>query len=192
MVIDLNIIKLLRLGKPAVNKEIKHIYNEVKPSFTLLMQKQFGSLTPQDIEELFDDAILAFYNNASHGKIKELTCSISTYIYRIGRNKAIDKLRKEQSITKVDIPIENIYSLADTYWNNDNDLETKYLIVEKVVRLIGEPCRKLLNLFFFHQMPMKIIANQLGYANANVVKDKKRKCIAKVRAFAYEKLKEMD
>ena len=158
MVIDLNIIKLLRLGKPAVNKEIKHIYNEVKPSFTLLMQKQFGSLTPQDIEELFDDAILAFYDNASHGKIKELTCSISTYLYRIGRNKAIDKLRKEQSITIVDIPIENIYYLADTYWNNDNDL----------------------------------IANQLGYANANVVKDKKRKCIAKVRAFAYEKLKEMD
>lgn len=101
-------------------------------------------------------------------------------------------MRKEQSITKVDIPIENFYSLADTYWNNDNDLETKYLIVEKVVRLIGEPCRKLLNLFFIHKMPMKIIAYELGYANADVVKDKKRKCLVKVRAFANEKLKEMD
>lgn len=184
--------KLRHLRQSALNKEISQIYDEAKPSFIHLMQKHFGRLTYQDIEELYDDAVLALYENANNGTLKELTCSITTYLYQIGRNKAIDKLRHEHPEKMVDIEIHDFYPFVDTCWNDDYKNEIRYLIADKVVRLISGSCKKLLDLFFLQETPMKVIASQLGYASADVVKDKKSRCLRKAHAIANENLKKLD
>lgn len=180
------------LGKASVNRELQKIYKEVKPIFSDFLEKRFRALTQDDIEELFDDSILAFYQQASSGKLTELTCSIPTYICRIGRNKAVDRLRGEYHERSVEMSIDNFYSLADDFWNDDEDKDVKLVIVDKVVRWIKEPCRKILNLFFYQLASMKTIAIEMGYANTDVAKTTKNKCLNKAKAYAKETLKLME
>ncbi|MBQ6065160.1 MAG: sigma-70 family RNA polymerase sigma factor [Prevotella sp.] len=184
--------QMRHLGKAAVNRELQKIYKEVKPIFSDFLEKRYRTLTQEDIDELLDDSILTFYQQASSGKLTELTCSVTTYICRIGRNKAVDRLRSEYHGRSVEIPIDNFYSLADDFWNDDDDKNAKLVIVENVVRWIKEPCRKILKLFYFQQASMKTIAIEMGYANTDVAKTTKNKCLNKARVFAKEKLNSME
>ena len=181
--------QMRHLKEAAVNKVLQKIYKEVKPIFRDYLEKQYRALTQEDIEELYNDSIFDFYQQAKSGSLLELTCSVSTYICRIGRNKAVDRLRSEYHKRSVEIPIDNFYSLADDYWNDNDDKNAKLVIVDKVVRWIKEPCSKILKLFFFQQASMKTIAIEMGYANTDVAKTTKNKCLNKARAFAMEKLK---
>ena len=55
----------------------------------------YPTLSVLDAEEIYNDAILALYQNVKEGKLKELTCSLQTYINRIGEHKVVDLLRQK-------------------------------------------------------------------------------------------------
>ena len=94
-------LKLFNSFKGAsFNKELNAIHRECKKPFTSHLSIQYPSLSILDIEEIYDDAIFALYTNVKEGKLKELTCSLQTYINRIGEHKAIDMLRKVQIETE--------------------------------------------------------------------------------------------
>ncbi len=178
--------QMRHLGKAAVNRELQKIYKEVKPIFSDFLEKRYRALTQEDIDELLDDSIFAFYQQASSGELTELTCSIPTYICRIGRNKAVDRLRSEYHGRSVEMPIDNFYSLADGLWNDDVDKEEKNIIVDKVMRKMKGPCQKILKLFYYQQASMKTITIEMKYNNTNVAKTAKNKCLNKAKAFAKE------
>ena len=117
-------LKLFNSFKGAsFNKELNAIHRECKKPFTSHLSIQYPSLSILDIEEIYDDAILALYTNVKEGKLKELTCSLQTYINRIGEHKAIDMLRKVQIETE-ELPEYETLDFCDRseeYWLADGD-----------------------------------------------------------------------
>jgi DNA-directed RNA polymerase specialized sigma24 family protein len=49
-------------------------------------------------------------------------------------------------------------------------------IIVRALHHLGEPCRKLLVLFYWEEYSMDEIASQLGFANAETAKSKKYQC----------------
>ena len=49
--------------------------------------------------------------------------------------------------------------------------------VLKLLAELGETCRKILVLFYYEDLPMKEILDQLDYENEQVVRNKKYKCL---------------
>ena len=182
-------LKLFNSFKGAsFNKELNAIHRECKKPFTSHLSIQYPSLSILDIEEIYDDAILALYTNVKEGKLKELTCSLQTYINRIGEHKAIDMLRKVQIETE-ELPEYETLDFCDRseeYWltDGDNMEEERKTTIYSLIENLVEPCKKILFSFYYDHCSMEVIAQSMGMANSDVAKTQKSRCMSKVKRAA--------
>lgn len=182
-------LKLFTSLKGALfNKELNTIHRECKQPFISHLTIQYPSLSILDIEEIYDDAILALYTNVKEGKLKKLTCSLQTYINRIGEHKAIDIIRKTQIATE-ELPEYETLDYCDSteeYWLAEGDSmeeERKFTIYSLIDKLV-EPCKKILFSFYYDHCSMEVIAQTMGMANSDVAKTQKNRCMGKVKRVA--------
>ena len=71
--------------------------------------------------------------------------------------------------------------------------ELKLQLVAKGLEKLGEPCKTLLELFYFNNMSMDEIASQLSYKNRATAKNLKYKCLGRLRnKFNKEMIKNED
>ena len=182
-------LKLFNSFKGAsFNKELNAIHRECKKPFTSHLSIQYPSLSILDIEEIYDDAILALYTNVKEGTLKELTCSLQTYINRIGEHKAIDMLRKVQIETE-ELPEYETLDFCDRseeYWlaDGDNMEEERKTTIYDLIEKLVEPCKKILFSFYYDHCSMEVIAQSMGMANSDVAKTQKSRCMGKVKRAA--------
>ena len=57
----------------------------------------------------------------------------------------------------------------------------KLQLVSKGLEKLGEPCKTLLELYYFHDMSMDQIAENLDYKNRATAKNLKYKCLNRLR-----------
>lgn len=182
-------LKLFSSFKSAsFNKELNAIHRECKYPFISHLTIQYPTLSVLDVEEIYNDAILALYQNVKDGKLKELTCSLQTYINRIGDHKAIDIIRKNR-LELEEFPESeplDYCERTEEYWLADGDSmeeerkNTIYHLIEKLV----EPCKKILFSFYYDHCSMEVIAKSMGMANSDVAKTQKNRCMGKVKRAA--------
>lgn len=170
------------------NKELNAIHRECKSPFMSHLIIQYPTLSVLDAEEIYNDAILALYQNVKDGKLKELTCSLQTYINRIGEHKAIDIIRKKH-LDLEELPEYETLDYCERtqeYWLADGDTmeeerkNTIYHLIEKLV----EPCKRILFSFYYDHCSMEVIAKSMGMANSDVAKTQKNRCMGKVKRAA--------
>lgn len=180
-----SLAKLRILGKSAFNREFTQIYNELRPAFIAYFSSRYSFLSSEDIADIYNDSLLAFYKNIESGKLATLTCSIKSYIYTIGRNKAVDLIRSQHPEAHVSADTIEMFDRVNAIWEDANETEReKQNAVRHIVNKMVEPCRTILNLFYYEMESMKTIAQQMKYANADVAKSKKNQCMTKVRNVA--------
>ena len=185
-------IKQLRLFTTlkgaSFNKELNAIHKECKAPFISHLTIKYPTLSVLDAEEIYDDAILALYQNVKEGKLKELTCSLQTYINRIGEHKTVDLLRQKHLDTE-DFPEYETLDYCERteeYWVAEGDSmeeerkSTIYHLIEKLV----EPCKKILFSFYYDHCSMDAIAKTMGMASSDVAKTQKNRCMGKVKRAA--------
>jgi DNA-directed RNA polymerase specialized sigma24 family protein len=61
------------------------------------------------------------------------------------------------------------------------NLDMDQSIIRQLVQDMGKPCGQLLAYFYFDGFSTKVIAEKLGYANADTVKSKKYQCFKKLQ-----------
>lgn len=177
-----------KLKSASCNKELNSVYYECKQPFVFHLSMKYPSLDSLDVEEIYDDAILVFYNNVKDGKLKELSCSLQTYINRIGEYKAIDLMRKKQLETQEYPDFETIdyCERTEEYWiaGGDNLEEERKSVIYNLIERLVEPCKKILFSFYYDHCSMDMIAKSMGLANSDVAKTQKSRCLSKVKRTA--------
>ena len=180
-----NIARFRKLKSAAFNSELSKIYDECKPVFLIVQKNKFPQVSESDIEEIYNDSILALYNNVKNGTLTELTCSLQTYINRIGDNKTKDLLRKrhlvQESLTDYEAKVS--CKRADEIWTSGTDdveSERKNCVYSLIERL-AEPCKKILFGYYYDHFTMATIAESLGFASADVAKTQKHRCMNKFK-----------
>ena len=173
-------MKIVQLptSKHMFNKAFKEIYTEIRPAYLAYFTGKYTSASREDIEDSFQEAITAFYKKIESGELTELTCSIKTYIYKLGRNKLIDVLRKSGR----DIPLEDsptLYKKINNICEEADDAEEKYKAVYRIIQEMKDPCRTILNLFYYEKESMKSIAIHMDYEGPDVAKTRKSACLRK-------------
>lgn len=127
----------------------------------------------EDAEDIYQEALIVFYRKAAAPGFR-LTSSINTYLYSICRFMWMEQFRKQQKQSFVEIEKE---TLAETEFVPDIEAESQFMLAEKVINELGERCRELLTLFYFHSQKLKDIAAKMGYNSENTAKNQKYKCL---------------
>ena len=152
--------------------ELDQIYLEVKPKFINFVQSNFKMIEFDEIEDLYQETIISFYQNVRKGTLTEVNISLTAYILKIGKNKLITYINERKKLgVKTDFYAEQAVPF--------DDYDSK---IDKAVRFIlnkmSDSCKKIINLFYFKKKSMEEIALSLGYKNADVVKSQKSRCIS--------------
>jgi hypothetical protein len=64
-----------------------------------------------------------------------------------------------------------------------------FLMMEKALASIGEPCKSLLEAFYLQKRNMSEIAGNFGYTNADNAKNQKYKCLMRLKKLFFSEYK---
>lgn len=161
--------ELLKSGK---EDGVIKVYDTFRAEFIQWCMKDF-STREADAADLFQDSVIALYYNIRNERIQELTSSLKTYLFAIGRNLALKKLKKESRMIVNDeiLALSKAIVVDDSLEDND-----KKRVIADLMNELGEPCQSILKLFYFHNFSMDAIASRLGYKNEHVAKSQKLRC----------------
>ncbi|MFK8060371.1 MAG: RNA polymerase sigma factor [Polaribacter sp.] len=174
--------QLIILLKASDKKTLKKIYVDNRDAFINFARK--FHLSNADILDVYQDAIITLQEKAIKGDIMNLTCSIRTYLFGIGKYMLYEKARKN-SKTNSDFPLEseayNYKEIADDFF--DEEPNKFQLLLQKGFAELGKKCKEVLTLFYYRGFTIDEIAEKLNYNNKNVVKSQKSRCIKQLKDF---------
>ncbi len=173
---DAELLHLVRSGDPS---GLSFVYEKYRREYINWIRR-FGNCGPDEACEFYQGTILIFYENVMNGKLAELQSSLKTYLFGIGKNLVMHEYRKAMRGERVKAEYILHAHLADSPQEMAAE-EMDLGLVRRCFERIGDPCHRLLELFYFHQKSMEEICGELGYKNPETAKNQKYKCMERLR-----------
>jgi RNA polymerase sigma factor (sigma-70 family) len=169
--------------KSGDQKALAELYTNHRSEFLRWIMKDF-KCPDDESKDIFQVAVLVVYENIQRGKLDQLTSSLKTYLFGVGKNLAREWSRKNQR----NLPFEPDLHLQElALEDSDIDLlDNKLDVLSACLQKMGAPCRELLELFYFNRKSMEEISLSLGYKNTDSAKNQKYKCMGRLRKFYEE------
>jgi RNA polymerase sigma factor (sigma-70 family) len=178
------LLSLIRRGDP---KLVEQIYQENRAPFVTWAAQRY-QCDDEDAIEIFQQAFTLLYFNIKNDKLTQLTSSLRTYLFSIGKNLFREKLRdKHNRLVQLEDNVANVKeeldnSVLDSY-HNSHQRE----VVRKLLKEIGEPCKTLLELMYINGYSTEAVVEEMGYSDERVVRKRKCLCLKKMREILKEK-----
>lgn len=177
---DQQLIERIRKGD---EESLVKIYQAHRAGFMQWAQATYQVDEPS-AADAFQDAVVCLHNNIVKGKLLELSSTLKTYLYAIGKNILRKKLSRENHLSSEEADLVNkLYAEPlDSFTGNE-----RQKFVAQLMEKIGEPCRTILRLFYFKGFSMQAIADEMDYKNDNVVKTQKLRCLTNLKNMVRER-----
>ncbi len=153
-------------------KMLVYLYKEHRTMVKNFILKNSGDETA--VDDILQDTVIAVWKNANKLDFI-LQAKLSTYVMAIAKNLWFKELKKRTKFKLVDET--NHLDLG----SEEMSLDLDQSIIRQLVRYMDETCGKLLAYFYFDGFSTKVIAEKLGFANADTVKSKKYQCFKKLQ-----------
>ncbi len=174
---DENVIRQLQsIDERTVDDALSYLYEVSKKTVRFFILKNRGN--EEDVDDIFHDGLIAFYNLARRDKLK-MDTKVEAYLYTICRNiwsKKIKNRPTQEELTETfhSIPVEDLQIQTIL------DGEKKELI-DKLLKDLGPDCQQLLLYYYFDHLRMKEIVKKMNFSNDQVARNKKSNCMKKLR-----------
>jgi RNA polymerase sigma-70 factor (ECF subfamily) len=177
------VIEKIRNGD---KRQLEAIYKAHKVEFVNWITGQYHC-SEEDAKDIYQFAIITFYDNIKTEKLNVLNSSVKTYLFAIGKHKALEQQKASVKYRYLqegqELPVPDIGKWDDELY------EESLQLVEKCLEKLGEPCKSLLELYYFHGLSMEEIADKMNYKNRFTSKNLKYKCVKRLRRLYLEELK---
>ena len=169
------IINLIRQGG---QPELGKVYETYRSEFIRWLIKEFHC-SEDDSKDIYQITILIFYDNIRSGKLEHMVSSVKTYLFGIGKNVARETIRKSRR----NVPINKERWLKNFLVDQTEEPvdDNLFTLAQNALHELGEPCRQLVEMYYYERKSMEQISEQLHYKNAETAKNQKCKCMARLR-----------
>jgi RNA polymerase sigma-70 factor (ECF subfamily) len=165
------------------NRALNLIYSQFRDECVSWLKMKYNIIS-DDAIEIFQTSVVILYDNVIKGKLTQLTSNIKTYLFSIAKNQTM--IFVKQSKKKSD---KDVFDLLSTYIVEENDhmvLENDIKKADLTLEMMGDPCKSLLQLFFYKGLSMEEITILLGYKNADTTKNQKYKCLKRLQKLYFD------
>ena len=170
---DADLISAISSGKD-LDRAIQFLYRQFSGAIRSFIMSYGGN--EQDADDVFQETVIAFLDSVKKGKYRQES-SVKTFLASVARHIWFNDLKKKE---RAGIREKKYESARDQHEmdisHQIGDVEQRRQLRELLTQL-GEPCHKLLHLFYYENLPMKEIVEHLPYENEQVVRNKKYKCL---------------
>ncbi len=162
------------------NRTSARLYSDCRPKF-VGWGRENARLGGHDLADIFQNAVLIAVLNIESGRLSELAGTLCTYVFGICKNLIQAFNRKRGRIT---LPGEEFMPHTKEV---DSGIETNMIAAQEKEQLwskvdaLGEPARSLLILTYQEGLTSQEIADVMGYASPDVVRQLRKRALDKLR-----------
>ena len=163
---------------------ISALYRQYRSEALSWLRKHYQLDEVQSLD-IFQESIVQLYHNIISNKLTSLNSSIKSYLFGICKNKIKEYRRQYPKLDDLSY-ISNAKLFSDDQiikhkLEEKETLEAQVELVKKYMDELGDPCKKILELFYFRGKNMSEITEILSYNNSNTTKNQKYKCIKRLQ-----------
>lgn len=163
---------------------LQKIYTAYKDEFIGWIIK-YRNVSKNDAEDLFQFAMVTFYENIINNKLVELTSSVKSYLFSIGKNKAMEVHRiNKKHLLYDNLPVMDYFDETEENKESKLFLESRIEQLSNLLETISERCKKLLTMFYYEKKSMKEIQHNFSFNSPGVAKNEKYKCLNRLKSLA--------
>ena len=174
---DEDIVKGLYSPVESDNDQIlKYLYARMKKQISRMVEKNTGQ--SHDAEDILQDGLIVLYRMVKRKQV-DTSYNVEGYLHNICRNLWLKRLNKQR-------PVEALSDDHHTIPEVDLSLHhfihsEKRELLDQVLQQTGSDCLQILRLFYYERKPFKEIVPLMGFSSEQVAKNKKSKCLKKVK-----------
>lgn len=174
---DQDIITGLKAGGIVAEGQMRYLYRHLREPLLAYLQKQGAK--PEEAKDVFQESLLCLYENVQGDQYRGQS-SLRTYLISIARfiwlnqRKRADKLREIKDQLE---PVVVDQSQISSYLERERDRQ-----LAQFMNLLDEPCQAVLRYAYYEEWSAKQIAEAMDYKNEQIARNKKFKCLRKLRS----------
>jgi RNA polymerase sigma-70 factor (ECF subfamily) len=161
------------------------VYHSITKTFSLYNQ----SLSPEDIEDIFNGVFLSFVAN-DYGRLRKFEsrrgCSLPSWIRLLSVRQTIDFLRKQRPFVSLYDENGGAYPLMDTLADQQPsaerqlEMDEKGEMIRKTIEALPPADKVFLRLYYERQLPPERIA-RIMHISVNTVYSRKKRVQERMR-----------
>jgi RNA polymerase sigma factor (sigma-70 family) len=156
------------------NLILSYIYKQFYYKVNSFIRKNNGS--EEDVSDVFQEAIIIIYRKLKENDLLFENRSFEVYLFSVCRFLWLKNLQQRKTEKE---KINEILPFSNEIYDDDFELivekNERFLLYQKHFRNISTDCQKILQMFF-DKIPVKQIAQIMGFKSEKYVKTRKYKC----------------
>lgn len=172
--------------KSGDQKAFEQIYIAYRDEF-LQWAVSINSIGLEDAKDVYQQSVISLYENIVNGRLMNMKSNLRTYLFAIGKNKYTEMIRNQKN-KNFEI-VTDVQDQSPAAIEQHEDRERIIALSESSLSKIGNPCKELLELYYFHMKSVPEITEILGYKNVETTKNLKYKCLNRLKEIFLEELK---
>jgi len=182
-------ISLLKGLARSDKRSVEVIYSQNYNLVQALVVNNNGTI--DDAKDIFQEAMMVLFDKARSGNF-ELNCQIRTYLYSVARRLWLKRLSQgNRHIADFDDTNETQIAV-DSDMADHEQKDAEFDMMHTAISTLGEPCKSLLEAFYFKNHSMQEIAENFGYTNSENAKTQKYKCLMRLKKIFFSQYKKTD
>jgi len=179
---DAELVTNLRSGK-SMDETVKAIYRNYFDSLCWYVMNNSGSR--QDAEDVFQEVVVDFIDLVQKDKFRGES-TVKTFLFSLNRHTWLNELKRRGRALAREEKYERVQEKAVVDVSHIMAGRESTAQVVQLVEQLGETCKKILLLFYYENMSIKEILENLHYENEQVVRNKKYKCLKQLEQMVNE------
>lgn len=157
------------------NRSITDMYNMYRGEFIRFIMRKY-QIEEEVVAEIYQESFIALYDVVIGDKLTHLACSAKTYLFSIGKNRALKYLNETKKVENIE-NIDLYLHLGDAEGHQSEEWMEMQNEIREVVEKLQEPCNTVLSLYYWERKSMREIAAEMNYKNEQIAKNRKSLCI---------------
>lgn len=162
---------------------LRRIYPLYLPDFRQWAKKCF-KCTDDDVNDAYQEALVALYRNVLTGKLVELKAALKTYLFAIGYRQLQRQLSKNKHLQQLsDLP--DFQLPDDSHFLQELIQQETYheqqTFLRQSINKLPDTCQKILEAYFYQGLSITQIKETYNYSSENSVSVQKSRCLKSLR-----------
>ena len=173
--------KLQSSKNSEAEQALLYLHQQVYKMARRFIMERKGSL--QDAEDIFQESLVILYKMAKQKKFRP-DINLEAYLYTICRNRWLKELKSKKEDPGLPDNLESV--AVEEVVLKKILTEERRQTIDTILKGLGHDCYRILLSFYYDRLKMEEIAELMNYANAQVAKNKKSRCLKKLREMVLE------
>ena len=152
------------------------VYKSYKSEF-LNFSKRYNLDSDQALD-IYQDSIIALYQNFTMQQLELSDSSVKTYLFGIGKHKIYKLANTNTRKIPLQIEVESSEHISIEY--EAPNFYQKQL--SKLIEQMSDSCKELLRFYYYRNLTINEIVERSQYKDANTVKSHKSRCMKRLKS----------